>query len=442
MHALHGAMTFFRFVAIGAIFLLSTAAWVVLGASVTSRTGIKDASLNHEVAELWGGVHVQSPPQIVQGQTPRKEVRWVTRDDGTQAQEEVQVEQTNETQLPLRSTRIDIDMDAEHRQKGLLWFPTYAVDFTAHYTFEDSPVAEGTSAPAAEFTEVRLTLPSANAMYDGMSIKIDGVAQTVRYQDQQAIAKVVPKAGVRTLDVSYRSRGLESWTYDLQPGGIGMTEDIEVRMRPSFAGFDYPNGALSPSRIEHKGGTTLVWDFDQLISGNDIAIALPSRLNPGPIVSRITFFAPVSLFFFFVVLTILGVVKSPSLHPMHYLFLSASFFAFHLLLAYLVDHVNIHVAFLSASAVSIGLVTSYLRIVAGTKFALFRAGAAQTLFLVLFSYAFFFEGYAGLIVTIGAIVTLFVLMHVTATLDWSEVFSRKSPSPKDEGPYRTATHAP
>ena len=67
---------------------------------------------------------------------------------------------------------------------------------------------------------------------------------------------------------------------------------------------------------------------------------------------------------------------------------------------------------------------TYLRLVAGTRFAVAQAGVAQFVFLVLFSYAFFFEGYTGLTVTIGAIVTLFVLMQATARVDWGAVFAR------------------
>ena len=57
------------------------------------------------------------------------------------------------------------------------------------------------------------------------------------------------------------------------------------------------------------------------------------------------------------------------LHPMNYFFLAAAFFSFHLLLAYLVDHISIHVAFVVCSAVSIFLVVSYLRLVVGMRFA-------------------------------------------------------------------------
>jgi len=71
------------------------------------------------------------------------------------------------------------------------------------------------------------------------------------------------------------------------------------------------------------------------------------------------------------------------------------------------------------------LVISYLWRVVGPRFALREAGVSQFLFLVLFSYAFFFEGYTGLVITIGAIITLGVLMQVTAKVDWEEVFGKR-----------------
>ena len=84
----------------------------------------------------------------------------------------------------------------------------------------------------------------------------------------------------------------------------------------------------------------------------------------------------------------------------------------------------IHMPFGLAALVSVFLVVSYLRLVAGARFAFLRAGLAQLVFLVLFSYAFFFEGYTGLSVTVGAIITLFVLMQMTARASWADVFTR------------------
>jgi inner membrane protein involved in colicin E2 resistance len=153
---------------------------------------------------------------------------------------------------------------------------------------------------------------------------------------------------------------------------------------------------------------------------------MPTKLNPGPLASRMSYFAPVSLLFFFTTLIVLGAVNDKNLHPMHYFFLGASFFSFHVLFAYLVDHLLLEAAFIIAAIVSMLLVTTYLYRAAGGRFALW-VGIAQLVFLVLFSYAFFFEGYTGLVITIGAILTLAILMQLTAKVDWGEVFRKRVP---------------
>jgi len=159
---------------------------------------------------------------------------------------------------------------------------------------------------------------------------------------------------------------------------------------------------------------------------------MPEKLQPGPLASQIATFAPVSLFFFIVVLLTIGIVKGVEIHPMHFLFLAASFFAFHLLFAYLADQMAIHMAFVIAATTSLALTTSYLRVVFGARFAFLAAGTAQLVYLVLFSYAFFLKGMTGLAITIGAIVTLFVLMQATARIDWNGIFAKRlKPGPPD-----------
>jgi inner membrane protein involved in colicin E2 resistance len=118
---------------------------------------------------------------------------------------------------------------------------------------------------------------------------------------------------------------------------------------------------------------------------------------------------------------------------MNYFFLATAFFSFHLLLAYLVDHVSIHTAFAASSVVSVFLVISYLRLVVGTRFAAREAGLAQFIYLVMFSYAFFFKGFTGLAITIGSILTLFVVMQITGRIRWAEKFSAKRDGGADAG---------
>ena len=70
-----------------------------------------------------------------------------------------------------------------------------------------------------------------------------------------------------------------------------------------------------------------------------------------------------------------------------------------------------------------------MRLVSGARFALVECGLAQFVYLVLFSYAFFFKGFTGLSITIGAIITLFVVMQTTGRINWSEKFARPAGAP-------------
>ena len=126
---------------------------------------------------------------------------------------------------------------------------------------------------------------------------------------------------------------------------------------------------------------------------------------------------------------IITTLRKIDLHPMNYFFLATAFFAFHLLLAYLVDHISIHAAMVLVSVVSVTLVVSYLRLVVGLRFAALEAGTAQLIYLVLFSYAFFWKGFTGLAITIIAIITLFVVMQITGRIRWSERFAARASAP-------------
>ena len=129
---------------------------------------------------------------------------------------------------------------------------------------------------------------------------------------------------------------------------------------------------------------------------------------------------------------IITTIRGIELHPMNYFFLAAAFFSSTSLLAHLVDHVSIHLAFAISAAVSVFLVVSYLRLVVGFHFASREAALAQFIYLVMFSYAFFLKGFTGLAITTGSIVTLFVGMQVTGRIRRPISF-RLSPLPRPPG---------
>jgi inner membrane protein involved in colicin E2 resistance len=403
-----------RIIAIVLIFLCASVAWAILGATIFNRTYSTDTTLKDRVVSIWGAPHKQMPPLATYNKV-------VTRQSETTLNGKKRVETIKEnvtTPLPLESSRIDVRLALDHRQKGLLWYSTYKVSFQGAYAFRN------TSDKPEDIT-FALSFPTDKAIYDDLVFTVDDVPIGLKSEEKETSGTISVAAGkITTLKVGYRSQGLNEWRYGFGDGNVAQVKDFLLTMRTDFKDVDFPENTLSPSeKSETPGGWQLVWDFKNLVSGYEIGMIMPEKLQPGPLAGRISLFAPVSLFFFFFLMFIITTMRGIELHPMNYFFLATAFFSFHLLLAYLVDHISIHLAFVICSAVSIFLVVSYLRLVVGMRFASGEAALAQFIYLVMFSYAFFFKGFTGLAVTIGSIITLFVVMQITGRVRWSEKFA-------------------
>ena len=399
-----------RFVAIAAIFAVVSAAWAILGHTIDYRTDQLARSLSQEVDTMWG------PEGIVQC-TPCVLTGGITEMN------------RGEYDTPIES---DVEVSFEHhnRYKGLLWFSTYTARFSGTYQLGGSET-DATflfKVPDNVHSLEEMTFTVNNAVVEPIDSTRHGVSNTL---------EVPLSAGAeRTVEVKYTTRARNRWAYSSQwhtAGRPGLLRNFTLTGRTDFEDIDYPSGSVSPTAPADKtdGGAVALWRYKSMRANQTMGIEMPARTNAGPIAARMSFFAPVSLAFFFTVLFTVVVLKKLPLHPMHYLFISAGFFAFHVLMAYLVDLISIHAAFWVCAAVSTALVVSYMRLVAGVKFAVIYVGAAQLVYLVGFSYAFFWVGMTGLALTIGAIATLFVLMQATGRIDWYEVF-RRSPRKADQ----------
>jgi hypothetical protein len=395
-----------RIAAILFIFCSTSVAWFILGGTICARTAGLDARLKPRVASLWGEAQEQAAPRV----------SYCRRADPSA--------KPAAAFLPLAASRVRAALDLEYRQKGLLWYSTYRVASSGLYRFEND-------SGAPQEVTIHLPLPAARAVYDDLLVEVDG--QPAVYANSGGSVSVVrhvePGAAIQ-LRVGYRSLGLDAWRYSFGKE-VARVRDFELTAATNFRDLDFEANTLAPNtREDTPGGAVCTWRYANLLAGSGIAIAMPEKLQPGPLAGEISFFAPVSLLFFFFVMFLATARRGVELHPMNYFFLAAAFFAFHLLLAYLADHLPIHAAFAVCSLVSVFLVVSYLRLVAGIRFAAVEAGMAQLVYLVLFSYAFFFRGYTGLAVTTGAIVTLFLAMQLTGRIRWSEKFRPAYPAPR------------
>jgi hypothetical protein len=391
----------YRIAPIVVIYLCTAATWLFLAKSVDDRTREYDTKLRGAVGELWGTKQKQEAPVI-------------STNDST----------SRETPT-LRASNLDVDLGLEHRQKGLLWYSTYRVKFGGRYQ-----IANTSDSPKS--VTFRFRFPSEKAIYDDVRFVVGGQPiQDLPIRDGRLTKELSLAPGqTEFIEIGYVTSGMDEWWYDFG-SSVNQIKNFSLVMNTDFDQIDFPENSIAPTKKDKTStGWKLQWTYANLLSNVKIGMVMPQKLNPGPWVSQVSYAAPVSLFLFFFLLFVISTVRQIRIHPMNYFFIGASFFSFHLLLAYLVDHVSVHVSFIIASVVSVALVVSYMRLVVGQRFAFLEVGISQFVFLVLFSYSFFFKGYTGLAITALSIATLFITMQITARLDWDAVFCQKKDAPQ------------
>ena len=406
-----------RLFAIGFIFCAISIAWLVLGNTLSKRHRSSTSNAKSSVTELWGPEQSQVHPEI-----------WYIPYANASARSYIQ---------PVSSS-VDVKLHYEPKKKGLSWNNTYSADFSARYEIKNN-------SDSPRLFNIVFSLPSSNSSYRDFTFKIDDDVREDITPSLGVIKQTVsiPAQETSTLEISYLNRGMDQWSYHL--GEVERIQDFHLNMQTNFENIDFPAGSSSPtSRDYDESAETyqLTWNYSDVINPQHIAMRMPEIKDAALIASKISFFAPISLLFFFAIMIIFGLIKGVNLHPMNYVFLAAGFFSFHLLFSYLVDLLPLHLAFVIAAGASLLLIGSYVHALGG-KDLLKIALPAQFTYLVLFSYSFLFKGVTGLTIALGSVITLALVMRATAKIDWAEAFSsdllrqkrpRKVPQQSDDQP--------
>ena len=152
-----------RIIAIAFIFICTSIAWAILGGTIFSRTYDSGAVSSNRVASTWGTPQNQAPPLRLSQRKSR--AREEMLENGKKVVKTIKDEVVHA--LPLESSRIDVDLDLQHRQKGLLWYSTYKVAFSGVYSFRNTSDKEQT-------VEFVLQFPTSQAIYDNLTFTVDG----------------------------------------------------------------------------------------------------------------------------------------------------------------------------------------------------------------------------------------------------------------------------
>jgi len=408
-------MTTKKLISICTIYIFAVVAWMILGVSNMSRTDDSFRTLKALVVNLFGDELIIKSPvcfsnikgysiEIIDGKKIKKEM-------------------INRSSVELIHSKVDIKVNLDQRKKGNLWFPTFNAKFTGRYAFKID-----NKYPDAKYTLLS-TLESINSIYNDIKLEINGEVQkdVLPLIKKEEINVTPTDDGLIYLKVEYISTGMDNIKYLISPDvkDIMQINDFSLDIETDFKDFDFPNNMISPTgKTELPEGYILSWRYKNSVTGKDIGLAIPNKLNPGEIVSRVTFFAPISLLFFFVVIFVISIMLKTDLHPMNYFFLAATFFSFHLMYSYFSDHLNIYLTFGIASIASLFLTVTYLRLFTPTRLAYIFAPIIQLIYLIVFSFSFFYKGMTGVIVTICSVITLFILMQITGRTNWDTVFSK------------------
>src|SRR6202163_1660340 len=272
---------------VAVVLIGATIAWFILGGTIAVRTQGSDSVQRDQLAAQWGSAHVQNAPKF-----------WLA----PRRLDKKGHPYFEATALPTASSRIDVDLALDPRQKGLLWYNTYAVGFTATYRV-------AIPAPDAH-VHVDFSFPSDDATYDDVTLAIDGKRIPVTSASGVITASVPPgHARTSTVTVRYRSHGIGRWTYQFGEGIVSV-HDFVLTMNTNFRAIDFPPKTLSPTvKQETPGGWRLTWNYRDLVGGFGVGMAFPQRLQPGPLAERITLWAPLSLLFYVFVMLVITTLR-------------------------------------------------------------------------------------------------------------------------------------
>lgn len=425
-----------KLLAIGLIFIGFGIAWMILGDINSDRTKGQTRLLQKRLQNAYGGPLMITPPQIFYEVIKEKKGKVGGFETITSYKEK-------ELMDPSRSD-IEIDLKLERKKIGNLWFSTFLVEYRGEYEYDIESIPE-------KYRSYPLfLLPGLNSkesIYRSIKMNINDVAvqplAKLVASNPIELTSIVTPSGKIIVNFYYKTTGTDHMLYVLagqqkndeqikttaSGGRLTRLDNFDLKLRANFDNYEFPRRTIPPtSRKISEQINEFHWQFDKTVTGKNIGLIVPEEKNPGEIASRISFFAPVSLLFFFVVMMVFNILLRRELHPMHYFFLAATFLSFHLMFSYSADHISMYLAFGIASVISCILTFSYLIRFNGWKYSAI-AVSLQLLYLVVFSWSFFYKtatglGITGLIVTIVSVFTLFVLMQLIGKISWDEVFNK------------------
>jgi len=380
---------------------------VAIGLRLDSRHSQSYSRGKESVQKIWGGEIHQGPPDFSY-ELLHTETFTVEK---TGEEKTRQVRRSHAANF--QSQKIKATLTPSIRKKGLLYYAGYQLQFQGDFIVRNTDKVE------REFL-FHFPLPEQAGNITGFAVTLDGqnADNDVNVSDGYSWVGRMRPGDERRFTVSYEAKGSDGFSYNLAQRNIEVRE-LNFELLTGYRDVRFPDQAMAPQeQSDDEAGSRLHWMASQLITGQNIAVSFEAPGNWGKLAPRLFYYAPLALFLFLGTIFVTAISEKQVLHPMHVFFLSAAFFVFYLLGSYLLSFTPVFVAIVLGLLASSGIVMYYVFLIKKSNLMRKMTALSLGIFQWLFSLAFFFPEYTGLLITVASIVCFVVLMRQTADIEW------------------------
>lgn len=306
--------------------------------------------------------------------------------------------------LALERQKVDVDATMNYRRRGLVFFSGF--DFALNGTFEvENP--EPTDIDLAFVFPIQMRRNQ--VLLSDLTFKVNGAASPVQLSEgtgDKLVWTGRAKPGERlTFEISYRGRGLDSFTWRLDPALRVNDFSMTLRFRGG-ENFDYPAEVVPASRLQPgEDGATLSWSFPSLESGVPVGLVLPSQQSFDQVIARASSRAWAFFALLFGGTLLLFAAYRREMKLVEAALIASSFAIVYPLLGYLAAVMPFWAAAVVSLGVGTGLLVLLTRLFLEREAVKFMAGMV-TLALLVPTVAAVLEEYTGLVYTLEATVVL------------------------------------
>jgi hypothetical protein len=395
-----------KYLALGGFTTVFTVASLVIGYRIHERhTGTLSRSLK-SVQQIWGGMAAQESPEFY--------TQTIQTESLENANGKMQEKKTIlKNHAGFQAQKINLDIQSNIRQKGLLKFAGYSFKFSGEFTIRNN-------SNRAEAYYFDFPLPQNVGNLTAVSVEADGKPFTADTNLANGInwSGLLQPGEAHVFAIKYQAQGTEQFNYSLSRRQTQMGEFM-AQIRTDFSRIEVPEKAMVPAEVASDAGQSkYTWKGSQLIAAQDVALKFEIPGNYGAIAAKILLYAPVGLWLFMAMFLLLTISRGENLHLMHFVMILAGFFTMPLLASYLFDMVPMILGLVISLAVSTGIMMYYGILLKRGRRLLSSLGLSAAAFQWVFSLAFFLPEYTGFIVTLAGIASLVLLMRATASTQW------------------------